>query len=198
MDIDRFLAKPVEVQINGETIKVLPLTTEFYPVFAKLMHYNQRILVAKKALKKGEELDVCKIFTPEELAKRAEIEKEIAFRTMQQTFEDLTEGDEVEGSVTNVVDFGAFIDIGLKNSALLHISEMSDTQFISHPSQLVKVGDKIYSGDEQPIMVILTERDKYNITNMAPEMTRYAEYPDHYDPEEIHIWMTEETDAKEE
>lgn len=56
----------------------------------------------------------------------------------------------------------------------------------------VKVGDKMYSGDEQPIMVILTDGDKRNITNMLPEATKYAEYPDTYDQEEVLRWMEEE------
>lgn len=61
----------------------------------------------------------------------------------------------------------------------------------------VKVGDTIYSGDEQPIMVILTDADKYNITHMLTEATKYAEYPaDVYSSEEIADWM-EDTDGQE-
>lgn len=55
-------------------------------------------------------------------------------------FEDLSVGMKVTGKVKNVVDFGAFVDIGIKETALLHISEMSDT-FVSSPSEVVKVGD---------------------------------------------------------
>lgn len=54
----------------------------------------------------------------------------------------LKEGMELQGTVRNVVDFGAFVDIGLKNDALLHISQMSK-KFISHPKELVQVGDII-------------------------------------------------------
>lgn len=56
------------------------------------------------------------------------------------SFEDLKEGMMVTGKIKNVVDFGAFVDIGLKETALLHLSEMSDT-FVKDPMDVVKVGD---------------------------------------------------------
>ena len=56
------------------------------------------------------------------------------------TFEDLHEGMKVTGKIKNVVDFGAFVDIGIKETALLHLSEMSDN-FVSDPMDVVKVGD---------------------------------------------------------
>jgi uncharacterized protein len=56
------------------------------------------------------------------------------------TFEDLSEGMRVIGKVKNVVDFGAFVDIGIKETALLHVSEMS-SRFIKDPMELLKVGD---------------------------------------------------------
>ena len=55
-------------------------------------------------------------------------------------FEDLKEGMKVTGKITNVVDFGAFVDIGLHETALIHISELSDS-FVSDPMAVVKVGD---------------------------------------------------------
>ena len=58
------------------------------------------------------------------------------------TLEDLKIGMELEGVVRNVIDFGAFIDIGLKNDALIHISEISDN-YIKHPSEVLSVGDII-------------------------------------------------------
>lgn len=54
--------------------------------------------------------------------------------------EDLTIGMKLQGTVRNVVDFGAFIDIGLKNDGLVHISKMSN-DYIKHPSEVVSVGD---------------------------------------------------------
>ena len=56
--------------------------------------------------------------------------------------EDLKVGMKLQGTVRNVVDFGAFIDIGIKNDGLVHISKMTD-KFIKHPSEIVNVGDII-------------------------------------------------------
>ena len=59
--------------------------------------------------------------------------------------EDLSVGMELEGTVRNVVDFGAFIDIGLKEDGLCHISKLAK-RFIKHPKDVVAVGDivKVY------------------------------------------------------
>lgn len=55
-------------------------------------------------------------------------------------FEDLQEGMELTGTVRNVIDFGAFVDIGVKHDGLVHISEMSD-KYVKNPSEIVSVGD---------------------------------------------------------
>lgn len=55
-------------------------------------------------------------------------------------FEDLKEGMKVTGKIKNVVDFGAFVDIGLHETGLIHISELSDN-FVTDPMEVVKVGD---------------------------------------------------------
>ncbi len=69
--------------------------------------------------------------------------------------EDLKVGMKLQGTVRNVVDFGAFIDIGLKNDGLVHISNMTD-KYIKHPSEILSVGDivDVYVKD------ILTEKKK--------------------------------------
>lgn len=54
--------------------------------------------------------------------------------------DDLSVGMKLQGTVRNVVDFGCFVDIGLKNDGLIHISELSDG-YIKHPSDVVSVGD---------------------------------------------------------
>ena len=55
----------------------------------------------------------------------------------------------------------------------------------------IKVGNKVYSSEDQPIMIILTERDKFNIAHMAPEATMYAEFSDDigWTDEEKLSWM---------
>ena len=75
---------------------------------------------------------------------RSEIKK-VQLKSDILTIDDLKEGMELEGTVRNVLPFGAFIDIGLHDDALLHISKMS-TSFVSHPNEILKVGDiiKVY------------------------------------------------------
>jgi len=58
------------------------------------------------------------------------------------TLEDLEEGMELEGTVRNVVDFGAFIDIGVGQDGLVHISKMAN-RFVKHPMDVVSVGDVV-------------------------------------------------------
>ena len=55
---------------------------------------------------------------------------------------DLKEGMILKGTVRNVIDFGAFVDIGVHQDGLVHISEISDA-FIRHPSQALSVGDVV-------------------------------------------------------
>jgi len=65
-----------------------------------------------------------------------------SFRDDVRSLDDLTEGMELEGVITNVVDFGAFVDIGVKQDGLVHISKLAN-RFIKHPSAVVSVGDKV-------------------------------------------------------
>ncbi len=76
---------------------------------------------------------------------------------------DLKEGMELTGTVRNVIDFGAFIDIGVHQDGLVHISQICD-KFIKHPSEVLKVGDivqvKILSVDVKKKRISLTMRTK--------------------------------------
>ena len=75
------------------------------------------------------------------------------------TIDDLEEGMELEGTVRNVAPFGAFIDIGLHNDGLVHISEISDS-YIKHPSDVLSVGDivKVY------VKEIFKDKEKVALT----------------------------------
>ena len=57
-------------------------------------------------------------------------------------FEDLKEGQVLNGTVRNITDFGCFVDVGVKHDGLVHISEMSD-KFVKNPSEIVSIGDII-------------------------------------------------------
>ena len=54
---------------------------------------------------------------------------------------DLKPGMKLKGTVRNVIDFGAFVDIGVHQDGLVHVSEMSDKKFVKHPLDVVSVGD---------------------------------------------------------
>lgn len=64
------------------------------------------------------------------------------FHTDVLQLEDLSPGMELKGTVRNVIDFGAFVDIGIKNDGLVHISQLSD-KFVKHPMDVVSVGDTV-------------------------------------------------------
>ena len=74
---------------------------------------------------------------------------------------DLKEGMELTGTVRNVIDFGAFVDIGVHQDGLVHISQICN-KFIKHPSEVLKVGDivkvKILSVDVKKNRISLTMR----------------------------------------
>jgi uncharacterized protein len=64
------------------------------------------------------------------------------FHTDVLDIEDLKPGMELKGTVRNVVDFGAFVDIGIKNDGLVHVSQISN-KFVKHPTEVVAVGDTV-------------------------------------------------------
>ena len=74
-------------------------------------------------------------------------------------FEDLTEGMILTGTVRNVIDFGAFVDIGVKYDGLVHISEMSDS-YIKSPSDILSVGDIV----KVKVIKIDSERKKVGLS----------------------------------
>ena len=80
----------------------------------------------------------------------------VVFRNDVRSFEDLKEGMEMSG---NVVDFGAFVDIGVKNDGLVHVSQLSD-KFVKHPMDVVSVGDTV----KVRIIGIDKERGKVSLT----------------------------------
>ena len=67
---------------------------------------------------------------------------EVVFSRSVTNFNDLKVGMELTGTVRNVVDFGAFVDIGVKQDGLVHISKMAN-RFVKHPSDIVSVGDTV-------------------------------------------------------
>ena len=77
--------------------------------------------------------------------------------------EDLKIGMKLQGIVRNVVDFGAFIDIGIKNDGLVHISKITN-KYIKHPSEVLKVGDIV----DCYVLEILKDKNKVSLTLIDP------------------------------
>ena len=90
---------------------------------------------------------------------REEMPKPI-LRTDVLEMKDLKEGMIFKGTVRNVIDFGAFVDIGVHQDGLVHISQLSDKKFVKHPLEVVSVGDvvdvKVMSVDLQKQRIQLT------------------------------------------
>ena len=80
-------------------------------------------------------------------------------RTDVMKFEDLREGQILTGTVRNVIDFGAFVDIGVKHDGLVHISEMSE-KYVKRPSDIVSIGDIV----KVKVIGIDTERQKVKLS----------------------------------
>lgn len=80
--------------------------------------------------------------------------------------EDLTVGMQLEGTVRNVVDFGAFVDIGLKNDGLVHISKLTD-KYIKHPTDIVNVGDIVTVYVDE----IYKDKNKVSLTMIKPNIS---------------------------
>ena len=81
----------------------------------------------------------------------------VIFRNDVKEFDDLKPDMELSGVVRNVVDFGAFVDIGVKQDGLVHISKMS-RKYISHPMEVVSVGDTV------KVKIIDVDREKNRIS----------------------------------
>jgi uncharacterized protein len=83
------------------------------------------------------------------------------------SIEDLQEGMQMQGTVRNVVDFGAFVDIGLKNDALLHISQLGGKRRVKNPHEEVAVGDVL----PVQILNIDLEKGRVGLTLQRPSAT---------------------------
>ena len=163
-------------------LEITAVHPESYDVAEKLLKkigYDKNDLVDKDKLneikahlsalnveKTAKELDVGELTLKdiiEELSKpgrdpRDEMPKTV-LRSDVLKFEDLKEGMILTGTVRNVIDFGAFVDIGVKHDGLVHISELSD-KFVKNPSDIVSVGDVV----KVKVIKIDTERQKVGLS----------------------------------
>ena len=91
----------------------------------------------------------------------------VIFRKDVISFEDLKTGMILDGTVRNVVDFGAFVDIGVKQDGLVHVSEFSE-QFVKNPLEVVSVGDNV------KVKIIEIDREKNNIALSMKGLNKLA------------------------
>lgn len=91
----------------------------------------------------------------------------VIFRKDVTSFEDLKTGMILDGTVRNVVDFGAFVDIGVKQDGLVHVSEFSE-QFVKNPLEVVSVGDNV------KVKIIEIDREKNNIALSMKGLNKLA------------------------
>ncbi|KOY15466.1 Tex family protein [Paenibacillus xylanivorans] len=91
------------------------------------------------------------------------------FRTDVLKIEDLVEGMELQGTVRNVIDFGAFVDIGIKSDGLVHISQLSNG-YVKHPMDVVSVGDNVTVW----VMNVDTKKGRVGLTMKKPTSSKQS------------------------
>ncbi len=134
--------------ISGGKLAGLSLTIKDYARLAKELEIGEITLrdIVKELEKPGRD-------------PRDEMPKPI-LRTDVLDMKDLKEGMILKGTVRNVIDFGVFVDIGVHQDGLVHISEITDKKFIKHPLEVVSVGDivdvKVMSVDLKKKRIQLT------------------------------------------
>ncbi len=172
----------IRVPEGKNPLEVTGVHPESYEIAEKLLEligYNKKDLNDKEKLKEikeklayikidktAKELEVGEMTLKdivEELSKpgrdpREEMPKPV-LRSDVLKFEDLREGQILTGTVRNVIDFGAFIDVGVKHDGLVHISEMSE-KYVKSPSEIVSVGDIV----KVKVIAIDMERQKVKLS----------------------------------
>lgn len=169
--LDRTAVHPEAYEVTETMMKKLGISDENIAVGGVGDSLDEKIGKAYPAAKLSESLDMMatelEIGKPtlmdimEELKKPARDPRDSAppviFRNDVKEFDDLKPDMELSGVVRNVVDFGAFVDIGVKQDGLVHISKMS-RKYISHPMEVVSVGDTV------KVKIIDVDREKNRIS----------------------------------
>jgi S1 domain RNA-binding protein len=135
------LAKKI-LEYVGETEESLKDKKEKEETIEKVLKLDKDKLLKEEQFKeygKYEIEDTIKELVKPGIDIREELQKPILRNDILE-FEDIQVGMELEGTVRNVAAFGAFVDIGIHDDGLVHISEMSE-KFVKDPKDIVKVGD---------------------------------------------------------
>lgn len=161
--LDNTIIHPESYEIAKEIIESCDLTLEDYKkdlesAREKIKQFNYEKFTKEKGYGFETVKDIYEALIKNRRDPRDELQKPV-LKSDILSIENLKPGMELEGTVRNVVNFGAFIDIGLKNDALLHISEISD-KFISNPNSVLSVGEII----KVKIKDIDMERERVGLT----------------------------------
>ncbi len=124
-----------------------------------LMAKNTSVLAKELGVGEITLVDIVKELEKPARDPRDEMPKPI-LRTDVMDMKDLTEGMVLKGTVRNVIDFGAFVDIGVHQDGLVHISQITDKKFIKHPLEAVSVGDVV----EVKVMSVDLGRKRIQLT----------------------------------
>lgn len=163
--LDNTVIHPESYHIGEEILKEIGFDLEKYDkeldvAREKLKSFNYKNFAQKNNFGLETVKDVYEALSKDRRDPREDFEKPL-LKSEILNIDNLFVGLELEGTVRNVVKFGAFIDIGLKNDALLHISEISD-KFIDDPSKVLSVGQiikiKIKDVDKERGRVGLTRK----------------------------------------
>ncbi len=170
--LDSTSVHPESYKVAEEMIKKLGISKENIlsggskDVETKIMEYYPAEKLKDSIKKMSEELSVGVLTLGDiidEMKKPARDPRDgappVIFRNDVRSFEDLKVDMEMTGTVRNVVDFGAFVDIGVKNDGLVHISQLSN-KFVKHPMDVVNVGDTV----KVKILSIDHEKQKVGLT----------------------------------
>lgn len=165
--LDNTIIHPESYHIAKEILETVGFSVEKYGEDLKGAREQLKNFKAEKFAKEngyGEETvkDIYQALIRDRRDPRDSFEKPLLKSDILK-MENLQIGMEIEGTVRNVVKFGAFIDIGLKNDALLHISEISN-KFVDDPSKVLSVGQiikvRIKDIDKERERVALTKKEK--------------------------------------
>lgn len=155
---------PESYKVTTALLEILGYTeaeikqAKFTDINNRLKHQNTTILAEKLSVGVPTLLDIAKELAKPGRDPRDELPKPL-LRADVLDINDLKEGMTLKGTVRNVIDFGAFVDIGVHQDGLVHISEMCD-RFIKHPSEVVKVGDIV----DVKILSIDTKKNRISLT----------------------------------
>jgi uncharacterized protein len=150
----------------GHPVEVVRSKDKLHELHAQLAAANPVELAKELGIGEFTLRDIIEALGRPERDPRDDLPKPI-FKKGILKLEDLTAGMELKGTVLNVVDFGAFVDIGLKDSGLVHISQLAN-RYIKSPHDVVSVGDVVNVW----VMSVDQERKRVSLTMVKPGTER--------------------------